>query len=195
MPQTGSSALRAADVGSDALAVVLFDRDGTLVHDVPYNGDPRRVRPVGGAAEALHRLRAGGIRVGLITNQSGVARGLLTRAQVEAVHDRLEQLLGPFDDVQVCPHGPGDGCSCRKPAPGMVLAAADRLAVPPSACAVVGDIGADVEAGLAAGARAVLVPTTVTRPEEVTAARSRAAVAADLSAAVDLLLGAEVRSR
>jgi histidinol-phosphate phosphatase family protein len=149
-----------------AVDAVLFDRDGTLVVDVPYNRDPARVQPMAGARDVLDRLRAAGIRVGVVTNQSGIARGMLTGAEVEAVHARLHELLGPFDAVCVCPHGPGDACRCRKPAPGLVLEAARRLGVAPQRCAVVGDIGADIDAALAAGALGVLVPTAATRPEE-----------------------------
>jgi len=166
------------------LAAVLLDRDGTLVHDVPYNGDPAAVRPVEGARAVLDGLRDRGVRVGVVSNQSGVGRGLLTRAQVDAVNARVEELLGPFDTWQVCPHAPDDACTCRKPGPGLVLAAADALAVEPWRCAVVGDIGADVGAATAAGATPVLVPTPVTRPEEVTAAPH---VAVDLAAAVRTL--------
>ncbi len=154
--------------------LVLFDRDGTLVHDVPYNGDPDLVRPVDGARAALDALRARGVRIGLVSNQSGVGRGLLTTAQVEAVNARLAELLGPFDTVQVCPHAPEDGCGCRKPAPGMVKAACAELDVDPARCVVIGDIGADVGAAEAAGAVGILVPTPVTRPAEVTAAAHRA---------------------
>jgi histidinol-phosphate phosphatase family protein len=166
---------------------VLFDRDGTLVHDVPYNGDPGRVEPVAGAADAVDRLRRNGIRLGVVTNQSGVARGLVTQAQLDAVNAAVDEQLGPFETWQVCPHGPDDGCGCRKPAPGMVVAAAAALGVGVHEVAVIGDIGADVEAAHRAGARAVLVPTPQTRPEEVAAAPL---VAPDLGGAVDLLLGA-----
>src|SRR5215207_717630 len=114
--------------------LVLFDRDGTLLHDVPYNGNPDRVEPVPGAAEALGRLRERGIATGIVSNQSGVARGLLTRDDVEAVGARIDQLLGPFDTWQYCPHAADDGCGCRKPAPGMVLAAAAEVGVPPREC-------------------------------------------------------------
>jgi histidinol-phosphate phosphatase family protein len=165
--------------------LVLLDRDGTLVHDVPYNGEADRVRPVDGALEALDRLRAAGVRLGVVTNQSGVARGLLTREQVDAVNERVAHLLGPFDTWQVCTHGPDQDCRCRKPAPGMVEAACADLGVHPQHCAVVGDIGADVDAALAAGATPVLVPTAATRPNEVATAPYRAP---DLSSAVDLLL-------
>ncbi|MBW8767521.1 MAG: HAD-IIIA family hydrolase, partial [Geodermatophilales bacterium] len=165
--------------------LVLFDRDGTLVHDFPYNGDPEWVRPVDGAKEALDRLRAHGVRVGVVSNQSGVARGLITRHQVDACMDRLAELLGPFDTVQVCPHGPDDGCTCRKPAPGMVKAACAELDVDPARCVVIGDIGADVEAAEAAGAVGIMVPTPVTRRAEVAAAGRRAET---LPAAVDDVL-------
>jgi D-glycero-D-manno-heptose 1,7-bisphosphate phosphatase len=164
---------------------VLFDRDGTLVHDDPYNGEPAHVRPMPGARTALDRLRAAGVAVAVVTNQSGVARGLLTRDQVEAVNRRVEELLGPFAAWAVCPHGPDDGCGCRKPAPGLVAEAARRIGVEAEECALVGDIGADVEAAAAAGARGILVPTPVTRPEEVAAAPE---VARDLLEAVDHLL-------
>ncbi len=170
---------------------VLVDRDGTLVVDVPYNGDPALVEPMPGAARALERLRAAGLPVAVISNQSGIARGLLSSAEVEAVNLRVAELLGPFAGFWICPHGPGDGCSCRKPAPGMVLAAAAALGVAPRSCAVIGDIGADVAAARAAGARGVLVPTSVTRPAEVAAAPE---VAPDLMAAVELLLADRVRA-
>ncbi|WP_344956773.1 HAD-IIIA family hydrolase, partial [Actinomadura miaoliensis] len=173
---------------------VLFDRDDTIVHDVPYNGDPARVEPVRGARKALDRLRRRGVRIGVVSNQSGVARGLITRADVRRVNDRIDELLGPIDVWEICPHGPDDRCSCRKPRPGLVTRAARRLDVDPSACVVIGDIGADMRAAEAAGAHGVLVPTGRTRPEEVDDAPE---VAPDLRAAVAraLALLAEGRSR
>ncbi|SOC47677.1 haloacid dehalogenase superfamily, subfamily IA, variant 3 with third motif having DD or ED/haloacid dehalogenase superfamily, subfamily IA, variant 1 with third motif having Dx(3-4)D or Dx(3-4)E [Blastococcus aggregatus] len=166
--------------------LVLFDRDGTLVRDYPYNGDPALVTPVPGAREAVDALRARGVRVGVVSNQSGVARGIITRAQVDACMARLEELLGPFDTVGVCPHGPDDGCECRKPAPGMVEAACAELDVDPARCVVIGDIAADVDAAAAAGATGIMVPTPVTRKDEVAAA---AHPAPTLTAAVDDVLG------
>jgi histidinol-phosphate phosphatase family protein len=167
-------------------AAVLFDRDGTLVADVPYNGNPERVVPSPGAQRALARLRAAGVPVAIVSNQSGVGRGLVTMDQVEAVNRRIEELLGPLGPWLVCPHAPDDACACRKPAPGLVLRAAAELGVEPDRCAVIGDIGADVAAAHAAGARAVLVPTAKTRPAEIAAAPE---VASDLEAAVDRLIG------
>lgn len=170
---------------------VLFDRDGTLVVDVPYNGDPDQVRPVPRARVALDRLRGAGVATAVVSNQSGLARGLLRPDQVEAVNARLAELIGPLGPVLVCPHGPDDGCRCRKPRPGMIYAAARALGVRPQECGVIGDIGADVEAALAAGARPVLVPTPQTRAEEVADAPE---VAPDLLAAVELLLAARSAS-
>jgi D-glycero-D-manno-heptose 1,7-bisphosphate phosphatase len=176
---------------SDALArvtrvdAVLLDRDGTLVVDVPYNGDPERVEPMPGARDALDRLRRACLGLAMVSNQSGVGRGLLTESDVAAVNARVIELLGPLGPICVCRHAPDGGCGCRKPAPGLVLEAARRLGVRPARCVVIGDIGADVEAAHAAGAAAVLVPTPTTRRAEI---RAAPAVAADLGTAVDLLL-------
>jgi histidinol-phosphate phosphatase family protein len=164
---------------------VLFDRDGTLIVDVPYNGDPALVEPMPGAREAVDRIRAAGLKTGVVTNQSGLARGSFTAEQLDAVNRRVDELLGPFDTWQVCPHDDTAGCRCRKPAPGLIEAAAQELGVDAYRCAVVGDIGRDMTAALAAGAAGVLVPTPVTRPEEVAAAPS---VAGRLDAAADLIL-------
>jgi len=168
------------------LKALLVDRDGTLVVDVPYNGDPALVRPVPGAVEAVDAARAAGLPVGVVTNQSGLARGVFTAEQMAAVHARIDELFGAFDVWAVCPHGPDDGCECRKPAPGSIRAAAERLGVEPGTCALVGDIGADVEAALAAGARGILVPTTATETGELAAAP---VVCRDLGTAVAHLLG------
>jgi histidinol-phosphate phosphatase family protein len=176
-------ALRRAGAGRPA--AVLLDRDDTLIRDVPYNGDPERVTAMPGAGAALRRLRRARVPTAVISNQSGIGRGLLTEAQVRAVNAKVDALLGPLDAWLFCPHAPEDGCDCRKPAPGLVRKAAERLGVPPERCVVIGDIGADVEAARAAGARAVLVPTPRTRPEEVAAAPL---VAPDLAAAVAMAL-------
>jgi histidinol-phosphate phosphatase family protein len=164
---------------------VLLDRDGTLIVDVPYNGDPEQVRAIPGAREALERLRRAGVPLAMVSNQSGVGRGLIEEADVAAVNRRVEELLGPLGPWLICPHTPDDGCECRKPGPGLVLQAAERLGVPAERCVLIGDIGADVDAARAAGARSVLVPTPRTRPEEVAAAP---VTARTLGEAVELAL-------
>jgi HAD superfamily hydrolase (TIGR01662 family) len=173
--------------GPVRIRAVLFDRDDTLVEDVPYNGDPGRVMPLPGVRQALAAVRRAGLPTGVVTNQSGLARGLLSWQQVRAVNARVDGLLGPFDVWEICPHAPQDVCGCRKPAPGLVLRAAHALDVPPAECAVIGDIGCDVEAAAAAGALGILVPTARTRPEEGEAA---AHVARTMADAVRLVLQA-----
>jgi len=169
---------------------VLFDRDGTLIVDVPYNRDPDRVMPMPTVRASVRALRTARIPIGVVSNQSGIARGLLSADDVARVNRRVESVVGRFDVWQVCPHSPEDACTCRKPKPGMIVAAADRLGVRPSEIAVIGDIGSDVAAAHAAGARAVLVPTEHTRAEEVASAPL---VAADVASALALLF-AGVRS-
>ncbi|MER5378605.1 HAD-IIIA family hydrolase [Streptomyces sp. NPDC002553] len=180
---TGSRAVGCASPRPPA--AVLFDRDGTLIEDVPYNGDPASVRPVAGAGRALELLRAAGVATGVVSNQSGVGRGMLTHDDVRRVNDRADALLGGLDVWVYCPHLPDAGCPCRKPRPGLVIEAARRLGADPRDCVVVGDIGADVAAALAAGARGVLVPTPATLPAEVASAP---ATAPDLLTAVGRLL-------
>jgi histidinol-phosphate phosphatase family protein len=172
-----------------AVAALLCDKDGTLVVDVPYNGRPDEVRPLPGVSAALARARSAGLRTAVVTNQSGVARGLLTQAELAAVLSRCDELLGPFDAVLACTHGETAGCPCRKPAPGMVLAAAAVLDVAVGACVVIGDTAADVEAAGRAGAIGILVPNARTLPHEVTAA---AVVARDFAHAVELALDGSV---
>lgn len=166
---------------------MLFDRDGTLVVDVPYNGDPDKVHPVAGAREALDRLREAGLLLGVVTNQSGLAKGRFDDDDLHAVHARVAALLGPFDVITWCPHDDGDGCDCRKPRPGLVTRAANALGVEPARCVVIGDTGADVDAALAAGASPILVPNERTLRSEIASAPL---VSRDVHTAVDLILGA-----
>ncbi len=165
---------------------VLVDRDGTVIEDVPYNGEPSRVKLLPGARAAFDRLRRAGIPVAMISNQSGVARGLISTEQVASVNSRVEELLGPVAGWFVCVHGPDDACECRKPGSGLVLEAARRLGVNPARCAVIGDIEADMLAAKRVGARAILVPNLATRPDEVMRAPETAAT---LDQAVSRLLG------
>lgn len=172
----------------DPPLAVLFDRDDTIIEDGPFLNDPAGVRPMPGAVGALGRLRERGLLLAVVTNQSGVARGLITSEQLAAVNARVDAELGPFDSWQVCVHDNDDGCACRKPAPGMVHAAAEALGVDPGRCVMIGDTGGDVNAALSARADAVLVPTERTLPHEVSEARRRARVAASLVDAVEMVL-------
>jgi histidinol-phosphate phosphatase family protein len=173
---------------ANPVLAVLLDRDDTIIADGPYLNDPNGVRPLPGAADALEKLRNRGLRLAIVTNQSGVALGLITAEQLNAVNAKVDAVLGPFDAWQVCVHDDGDGCACRKPSPGMVLAAATALGVPPERCVMIGDTGGDVNAALAANARAVLVPTPRTLGVEIDHARVRARVAASLTDAVAMVL-------
>jgi D-glycero-D-manno-heptose 1,7-bisphosphate phosphatase len=136
---------------------VLVDRDGTIVVDVPYNGDPARVQPVEDAKTSLDRLRAAGLRVGVLTNQSGVGRGMITGGQMRDVNTRIEAELGPFDGWYVCEHGPQDDCECRKPRTKLVEDAARDWGVSPGEIAIVGDKQSDLETARNSGGPGILV--------------------------------------
>jgi len=147
------------------MKAIFFDRDGTLIENVPYNGDPEKVVPRPGAREALDLIRARGIPTAMVTNQSGIGRGYLTLAQVASVHARMEAMLGPLGPWLICPHAPHEGCLCRKPAPGLVREAAATLGLDPADCVLIGDQPSDIAAAEAAGARGVLVASPDTPPE------------------------------
>jgi histidinol-phosphate phosphatase family protein len=149
------------------IRAVLFDRDGTLIADAGTSG---RVAPMPHAADSLKRLRARGMKIGVVTNQPAIARGSVHPRKMRVVHDRIAALIGAIDAWFVCPHAEDAGCGCRKPEPGLILAAQREFGVPAEACVVVGDIGSDIQAAQRAGARAILVPTAVTRAEEIASA-------------------------
>ena len=138
---------------------VFVDRDGTVIEDAHYASSPDQVRVVPGAAEALRVLRDEGFLLAVVSNQSGIGRGLITPEQAAAVHERfvseLERLGVRFDAVRYCPHTPDEGCVCRKPAPGLILDAADEIGAAPSQSFMIGDSLLDVTAGRAAGCRTI----------------------------------------
>jgi D-glycero-D-manno-heptose 1,7-bisphosphate phosphatase len=147
---------------------ILFDKDGTLIEDVPYNVDPAQVRLAPGVAASLRRLAAAGFAAAVVTNQSGVARGYFTLRDLDAVRDRLAVLLAelgvPLRGFYACPHLPmgsvaqyAIACDCRKPGGGLVRQAVEELGLAASATWMVGDSWADVAAGRSAGCRTLLV--------------------------------------
>jgi len=173
----------------DALSSAVFiDRDGTVMEDTDYCSNPKDVRIFPGVIEAMRRLKSRGFKLIIITNQSGIGRGLFTLDQYRAVESEVLRQLGDglVDATYYCPDAPGQHSKCRKPAPGMVTEAAARRGLRPEHVVVVGDIGADIQAATAAGARGVLVPTHVTRRTEV---QEAPLVASDLAGAVRLGLG------
>ncbi len=151
--------------GPEPRPVLFLDRDGTLIEDADYLADPDGVVLLPGAVEALARFRDAGWAVVVVTNQSGIARGLYGEADYTAVARRLETMLAargvPLAATLHCPHHPDHSgpCACRKPAPGLLLAAARALALDLSRAVMVGDKVTDLQAGSAVGARPVLVRT------------------------------------
>jgi D-glycero-D-manno-heptose 1,7-bisphosphate phosphatase len=143
---------------------VFLDRDGVINRVHVRNGVTHPPAHVGefellpGVVQACSRLRAAGLALVVVTNQPDVARGTQTRAGVEALNDRVRALL-PVLDVLTCFHDTPDGCTCRKPKPGLLLMAAERWALDLSRSFLVGDRWSDVAAGQAAGCRALLVET------------------------------------
>ena len=149
---------------------VFFDRDGTINVDLDYLSDPEKLRLIPGAADAIKEANELGVRVFVITNQSGVARGLYTEQDVHTVHRRLQQVLrqagARIDALFYCPHHPDYGnppyrkeCSCRKPKIGMLKEAEKSFGIDLKASFVVGDKCTDVETGKNAGCGTVLVLT------------------------------------
>jgi D-glycero-D-manno-heptose 1,7-bisphosphate phosphatase len=152
---------------ADSRGTVFLDKDGTLIEDLPYNVDPRRVRFAPGAREAVRLLGAAGYRLVVCTNQSGVARGYFSEADLEAVGRHLASevaaLGATLDGFYFCPHLP-DGvneyaidCGCRKPEPGLVTRAAHELGIDAERSWFIGDTWMDAVAGKRAGCRTIVV--------------------------------------
>lgn len=140
---------------------VFLDRDGTIIEDVGYPSDPEAVRLLPGAKEGIRRLREAGFAIVIVSNQSGVGRGLFTMADLELVHERTVELLAKggaeIDGAFYCPHAPEDDCDCRKPATGLIERARSTLGLATDGCTFVGDKRSDVEAGAAAGCSTILL--------------------------------------
>lgn len=179
---------------------VFLDRDNTLIEDPGYLADPNQVRLMPGAAETIRRCKDGGYRVVVVTNQSGLARGLITEAQLREIHDQMETLLkqdqATLDGIYFCPYLDGPEAvvpqyrcdsELRKPKPGMLLKAAEDLDLDLAQSWMIGDSITDVQAGLAAGCNTILLSDDLEDLEDVEADY----IVDSLPRAVDVVLGFE----
>jgi D-glycero-D-manno-heptose 1,7-bisphosphate phosphatase len=189
-----------------ARKAVFFDKDGTLICDVPYNVDCAKVRFSPGALEAARRLADAGYAIVVVSNQSGIARGYFATEDVRRIQKHLRQLLQshgiPLAGFYFCPHHPEgtspefrQECDCRKPAPGMLLRAAEELDIALEQSWMIGDILDDVEAGHRAGCRCILYDVGGETDWHYSPLRRPELVVADLRAASDHILDAETQQQ
>jgi D-glycero-D-manno-heptose 1,7-bisphosphate phosphatase len=173
---------------ADKLSSAVFvDRDGTIMHDADYCSDPKQVQIFPGVTDALRRLKSKGFKLIIITNQSGIGRGLITMEQYRAVEAKVLRELGLdlIETTYFCPDVPGQHSSCRKPAPGMILQAAREHGVDLSRSFFIGDKEIDAECGHNAGVRTIRVQTGFQRDTTSTIADW---VAPDLVAAAKIIV-------
>lgn len=146
------------------MKLIILDRDGVLNEDSDdFVKSVDEWLPITGSAEAVGRLCEAGYTIAVATNQSGLARGHFSLADMEAMHAKMITLAaehnGHFAHIAFCPHGPDDACDCRKPLPGLIHQIEQALGVSAEGCWMVGDSIRDLEAGVAAGCRPALVRT------------------------------------
>jgi D-glycero-D-manno-heptose 1,7-bisphosphate phosphatase len=149
--------------GSPTRPFVLLDRDGTIITERRYLADPAGVELLPGTGEALRLLRKLGYGLAVLTNQSGIARGMFTTERLCAIHERVCELLASegvaLDGIYWCRHHPDEGCDCRKPNPGLALRAARELSFDVRQAIVIGDNVCDIELADRLGATSMLVLT------------------------------------
>jgi D-glycero-D-manno-heptose 1,7-bisphosphate phosphatase len=151
---------------NEQFPAVFLDRDGTLMRDVEYCGDPKQVEIFAGVAEALQKLKDAGFNLIVITNQSGIGRGYFTEEDYRAVEAEVQRQLPMLDATYFCPHLPDDGCACRKPKPQMIIDAQREQQLDLARSFFVGDKSLDAECGRNAGVRTILVRTGIDQPNE-----------------------------
>lgn len=149
------------------LPIVVLDRDGIINEDSPHyikSVDEFIMLP--GSAEAIAQLHVAGYRVGVATNQSGIARGLYDTKTLTAIHAKMQEQVraagGEIEEIVYCPHLPEEACSCRKPKPGLLLELAERFECVPEDMIFIGDKLTDIQAAEAVGARAMLILSSMT---------------------------------
>lgn len=181
---------------------VFVDRDGTITKEGEWIKHPGALELVDGAGEAIRALHQAGFLVVMYSNQSAVARGMISELELAEIHEHLQRLLEArgerLDAIYYCPHHPTEGlgryrveCDCRKPKPGLVLAAARELNLDLSRSWCVGDMARDLDAGEAAGVRGILVATGKGRAEYArmkSENRAPSGFEADISAATQRIL-------
>lgn len=186
----GVPAKMPAAVESETRArLLLLDRDGTIIVEKGFPKDPAEVELIPGAASAIRRLRALGLRAAVISNQSGIGRGYLTPEDVARVNARLAELLAAegaaLDGLYYCPHAPEDGCACRKPQRTLLDLAAADLGGDLARSFFVGDKKDDVDAGRNVGATTFLVKTGFGEKQVFPAGEGPDDVVADLAEAAE----------
>jgi D-glycero-D-manno-heptose 1,7-bisphosphate phosphatase len=177
-------------------SLVVLDRDGVINRDSrEYVKSADEWLPLPGSIEAIARLSRAGFTVAVASNQSGLARGLFDEAALGAMHAKLAALVaeagGAIGRIAWCPHGPDDGCDCRKPRPGLLQRLARHYGISLERVPVIGDSLRDLEAALAVGARPILVRTGNGAMAETRLPETFGTVEVydDLSAAADVLIG------
>ena len=177
----------APNESSGERAAVFLDRDGTIMKDADYCGDPRKVEVFAGASAALQRLKTAGLQIFVITNQSGIGRGYFSETDYRAVEAEVERQLGAglIAATYFCPDSPDSHSLRRKPAPEMIFEAQRDYALDLARSFMVGDKPIDVECGRNAGVRTILVHTGKTKPPGTNGADWEAR---DLTEAVEIIL-------
>ena len=184
------------------LPVILLDKDGTLIENVPYSADPAQMRFTPGAAAALRLWHNSGYRIAVVSNQAGVALGAFDESALADVENRLQKMMAllgvPLSGFFYCPHHPegviegyAKACDCRKPKSGLILRAAESLGIDPTRCWMIGDILDDVEAGSRAGCTTVLLDNGSETEWRLTPWRIPDYLAHDLLEAAEVVVAAE----